>query len=334
MMEQMMEMIFAEQRFENLQDLIQILDNVVTFSFNQEDLLIIPANNVFDSEILSQQKKLYQDFGIIKDSLYALAMREPSVNMAVNKEIVSIENNFRIIDDYLSEGRVTQAKINMQLVFASANEIALFLSEVIKQLQQQLANSMPGNQNCQNPGNNPSSSSMGESMKDMQKGLQEQLEKMMQMMKDGAEGSQMDGEIGKALARQEKLQNMLQKMMNQGNVGSEANETLKQADQLLNQVKEDLLRNNISDRTINRNKEILTRLLQAENAEMERDIDEKREAETAKEQLISETAKYFENLNSNDKFEERLLRQKLLFNSYYQNRYQKYINKLDSISAP
>ena len=333
MMEQMMEAAFAEQNFENLADLLQILDNVVTFSFNQEDLLVIPSNSDFDSQILAEQKKLYQDFQIIKDSIYALALRHPSVNMTVNKEIVSIENNFRIIDQQLSESRVNQAKINQQLVFTSANNIALFLSEVIKQLQEQMANSMPGNQNCQNPGNSSQPSEMGESMKSMQQSLQDQLEKMMQMMKEGADGSQIDSEMGQALSRQEKLQEMLQRALNQGNIGSDAQETLKQADELLSQVRQDILRNNLNERTINRNQEILTRLLQAENAENERDLDERRQAETAKEQLISESIKYFENPNSNDKFEERLIRQKLILNRFYQQRYQNYINQLDSING-
>ncbi|MFA9391462.1 MAG: hypothetical protein ACERKD_16755 [Prolixibacteraceae bacterium] len=333
MMQQMKDAAFAEQNSENLAELLQILDNTITFSFNQEKLIVSNSNNDFTAQFFVDQKQLYQDFEIIKDSLYALAKREPSVNMAVNKEIVTIQQSFRKIDQDLTESRISQAKINQQIVLTSANNLALFLSEVIKNLQQQMANSMPGNQNCEKPGNNPNPNSSSNSMKSMQQGLQQQLEKMMQMMKNGENGQGMNGEMGKALSQQEKMQNMLQKMMNQGNVGSDAYETLKQAEQLLNKVREDIIRNNVSNQTVNRQKEILTRLLEAENAENERELDDKRKSNTAEEQRISETAKYFDTNLSNDNFKEKLIKQKLVLKKYYQGKYQHYINQLDSLNG-
>lgn len=333
MIQQMKDAAFAAQNAENLENLLQILDNTILFSFGQEVLINQSTNNEFNNQIFIEQKKLFRDFKVIKDSLYALAKREPSVNMVVNAEIVNIENNFRRIDRDLTENRLPQARLSQQNVLTSANNLALFLSEVIKNLQQQMASSMPGNQNCQKPGNNPNPNSQGNSLKNMQLGLQQQMEKMMQMMKEGANGQQMNNEFGKALSQQDKMQQMLQQMMNQGNVGSDAYETLKKADQLLNQVREDIMRNNISNQTINRQKEILTRLLEAENAENEREIDDKRESNTAKNQRISETAKYFDNNNSNHNFNEKLIRQKLILKKYYQKKYQEYINQLDSING-
>lgn len=333
MMKQMKDAAFAEQNSESLENLLQILDNTVVFSFNQEKLIVANSSGEFSGQLFIDQKKLFQDFQVIKDSLYALAKREPSINAAVNKEIVTIESAFRRVNDDLTENRLPNANVNQQIVLTSANNLALFLSEVIKQLQQQMASSMPGDQNCQKPGNNPNPSSMNSSMKSMQQSLQKQLEKMMEMMKLGQNGQGMPGEMGKALSQQEKMQNMLQQMMNQGNVGSDAYETLKQAEQLLNKVREDIVRNNISNQTINRQKEILTRLLEAENAENEREIDDKRKSNTAEEQRVSETAKYFDNNLSNDNFKEKIIKQKLVLKKYYQNKYQNYVNQLDSING-
>ncbi|MDA3879507.1 MAG: hypothetical protein PF436_03895 [Prolixibacteraceae bacterium] len=333
MMQQMMDAAFMKQASESLENLIQILDNTVTFSFSQEDIISIPLNNNFDHQIMNQQKKLFSDFKVIRDSLYALALRQPQINSAVNKEIVAIETSFKQIDRDFNEDRISSAKTKQQIVLTSANNLALFLSEVIKNIQQQLANSKPGNQNCQKPGNNPNPSSMGNSLKEMQKSMQQQLEKMMQMMKQGEGSQKMEGEMGKALSQQEKMRSTLQKMMNQGNVGSDAHETLKQADELLNKVREDILRNNISQNTLNRQQEIMTRLLEAENSQNERDLEEKRRSETSKEQRISESAKYFDNSSSNIKFNEQLLRKKLILKGYYQNKYQEYVNQLDSING-
>ena len=72
----------------------QILDNLVTFSFAQEKNITPVFRSDFSSIIFGQQKKLGADFEIIKDSLYSLAKREPSVDMVVNKEIVNIKSNF------------------------------------------------------------------------------------------------------------------------------------------------------------------------------------------------------------------------------------------------
>ncbi|HKM94199.1 MAG TPA: hypothetical protein VJY41_11150, partial [Prolixibacteraceae bacterium] len=331
MMQQMMDAAFNEPNFENIDDLFQILNNLIVFSFEQENVLKLPNNIEFQNDVLTGQKKLFSDFSVIKDSIYALSKREPTITSIVNKEIVNIENKFININKDHTEARMLQAKVNQQMVMTSANNLALFMSEVIKNLQQQMANSMPGNQNCQKPGNNPNPSSMGNSLKQMQKSLQQQLEKMMQMMKNGEQGSKMNGEMGKALAEQEKMKDMLQKLMNQGNVGSGAHETLKQAEQLLDKVREDIIRNNLSDNTLKRQQQILTRLLEADNAQNERDLDDKRKSTTADQKRQSETAKYFDNYNSNDKFEERLIRNKLTLNRFYQLKYQNYINQLDSI---
>jgi hypothetical protein len=333
MMQQMMDEAFKEANMENIADLMQILDNLVTFSFNQEKIIVKDFNQDFSALLYSKQKKVISDFEIIKDSLYSLAMREPSINSIVNKEIVTIKQNFKDLDNNFSQNTFSQIPVNQQNVLTSSNNLALFMSEVINNLQKQMADSKPGNQNCQKPGNNLNPNSSNSSMKNMQKSLQQQLEKMMQMMKEGNNGKSMNNELGKALSQQEKLHQMLQQMMNQGQVGSDAYETLKKADQLLNQVKDDILRNNISNSTIERQKQILTRLLEAEKAENERDIDEKRKSNTAQDQFISKSAKLFENITSNNNFEEKLIRNKLVLSNFYQRKYQKFIYQLDSING-
>ncbi|MBP7507060.1 MAG: hypothetical protein KA807_04510 [Prolixibacteraceae bacterium] len=333
MMQQMMDEAFKEANMENISDLMQILDNLVTFSFNQESIIVKDFNQEFSPLLYGKQKKVAGDFEIIKDSLYALAMREPSINSIVNKEIVTIKQNFKDLDNNFSQNSFSQIPVNQQNVLTSSNNLALFMSEVIKNLQKQMADSKPGNQNCQKPGNNPNPNSSNSSMKNMQKSLQQQLEKIMQMMKEGNQGKSMNNELGKALSQQEKLHQMMQQMMNQGQVGSDAYETLKKADQLLNQVRDDILRKNISSSTIERQKQIMTRLLEAEKAENERDIDEKRKSNTAKDQFISESAKLFENLSPNNNFEEKLIRNKLVLSNFYQRKYQKFIYQLDSING-
>lgn len=333
MIDQMIEENFAEQNMENLQDLIQILDNLVTFSFNQEKLISSTNKRNFNVLALVEQKKLVNDFTIINDSLYSLSKREPSINSQINKELFAVRTYFAGIENDFEDNAISQINVNQQKVLTSVNNLSLFLSEVIKKLQEQQANSQPGNKNCNKPGNNPNPNSMKSSMQSMQKSLQQQLEKIMQMMKQGDQGKAMQNELGKAISQQEAMHNMLQQMMNQGQVGSNAYETLKQADQLLDKVREDILRNNISNSTIERQKQIMTRLLEAEKAENERDLEEKRKSDSAKEQFLSKPNTKLDDERFQINYEEKLLKNKLILNSFYQSKFQKYMFTLDSING-
>lgn len=331
MMQQMMDQNFSEQRGENIDDLQQILENLVRFSFNQEKVIVPVSSQFFQGNTLLIQKKLSDDFKVIKDSLYALQLREPSLGTVVNKEIVTIESNFAKVEEEYSENRPYNVSRLQQVIMTSTNNLALFIEEVINQLQKQEASSSSsGNKNCNKPGSGKTPNF--NSMKQMQQAMQKQMEQMMQMMKNG-QNSGMNGELGKALSQQEMMQKMLRDMMNSGEVGSDAHETLKAADQLLNNLRNDILRNNISNETLNRQKQIMTRLLEAERAENEREKEEKRESSSAKQQFINESPKYFENTRSNNNFEERLLKDKMMLKQFYQQKYQKYIFKLDSIHA-
>jgi predicted house-cleaning noncanonical NTP pyrophosphatase (MazG superfamily) len=332
-LDEMLESLFKQQNMENLEDLMQIVDNLVRFSFNQEDLIKATANRNFNNITFGKQKNLFNDFSIIKDSLYTLSEREPSLGKPIYTEIVNIQTYFIDIDKNFRENTIGVVTVNQQKVLTSANNLALFLAELIKKMQENMANSMPGNQNCNKPGSKPNSSGMGQTMKSMQKSLQQQLEKVMQMMKNGESGNQINNELGKAISQQETMQNMLQKMMSQGQVGSSAYETMKEVDQLLNKVKEDILRKNINQSTIERQKQIMTRLLQAEKAETEREFDEQRKSETAKQQFSNKAIQQFDNKNTIDNFEEKLIKNKLLLNNYYQKKYQQYVTTLDSING-
>lgn len=333
MMQQMMDMGSQEKKGENLEDMIQILHNLVTLSFNQEEIIKIPANNFFVGDVLHKQKEIKDQFQIIQDSLYALAKREPAITTVVNEEIVTIQNHLGIIETQLSDGNNSIIKSSQQYVLTSINNLSLFMSEVIKQMQKQMANSTPGDKNCKNPGGKNPNSSSKSSMKQQQQSMQQQLEKLMQMMKEGAGSRAINNELGKALGQQEMMQEMLRQMMNENTVGSDAYETLKKADQLMEQIKQDIMKKNITNETLNRQKNIMTRLLEAENADNERGQEERRKSNTSEKQFFSNPANYFDNKNLNNNFEERLMKNKLMLQPFYQSKYQDYINQLDSLDG-
>lgn len=321
-----------ENAGEDIENLKQILDNLIILSFNQEKIINLPINDFFTKKNMDEQKQLNDYFTVISDSIYSLAVRIPAINTSVNKEIVTIKSSFILIDNELQEGSSNYIKSNQQIILTSINNLSLFFAEVVENMQKQMANQKPGQSNCNKPGNNPNPNSTS-SLKKMQEKLQKQMESLQKMLKEGNGNKKMDSEFGKTLGQQEMMQNLLQKLMNSQEVGSGAYETLKEVDKLLEKTKQDVLKKNISNETINRQKEILTRLLEAENAEMERKQDEKRKSNTAKNQYFSNPQKYFDNTNSINNFEETIIKNKLKLKAFYQGKYQNYMFQLDSLNG-
>ena len=100
----------------------------------------------------------------------------------------------------------------------------------------------------------------------------------------------------------EQMQEMLDEMKKSGMTGDDGiNQIIKDMEKL----EEDLVNKRITNQTINRNKEILSRMLKAQNAQEERDKEEKRKSEefkgSYKKRDIDEL-EYQENLKKQQEF--------------------------------
>ncbi len=290
-MQQMINANKNQENAENMEVLKQILKNLVLFSFSQENILKgisgASASDPIMREYSRQQRTLGDQSQVIRDSLYALAERSPQVGNVVNNEILSMELNLRRSVELMGEGLYPQAGVNQQLVITAANNLALFLSDVLRQMEEQMANSQPGDENCEKGGKG---GGMG-SLKQQSDNLRNQLQQMIEQMKNG-DGKKMGREMGESLMQHEMMQQMLRELMNNGSVGSDARKQLQQVDQLLEQNRRELMNKNIQQNLVQRHNQIMTRLLEAEKSEMERDQDNRRESETADDQFYSNPARY------------------------------------------
>ena len=154
----------------------------------------------------------------------------------------------------------------------SMNNQALLLDDVLQQMQENLADAMGKPQKGKGKQKAPS---LGE----LQQQLNEQINELKQSGKSGRELSE---ELAKLAAEQQRIREALKEMqekLGDGNQGS------KPGDGIIEKMEEtevDLVNKQITQKTIQRQKEILTRLLEAEDAMRERDKDEERKAETGK----------------------------------------------------
>ena len=326
-MQQMLNMNSSEQNTENIQNLRQILSNLIYISFTQEDIL--DALSSVDSkdprliQLNQEQKRIIDQSQIVKDSLYALAMRTPQISSTINNELVSMEMNLNKAASEMEDAKFREAGSSQQFVITSANNLALLLNEALENLEKMQASSQPGDQQCENPGGN------GAGMQDLKKSsesLQKQLEKMIEQMKNG-NSQGMSQELGQSLMQHEMMQQMLRDLMNNGGVGSQAKDMLQQIDQMLEQNRKELMNRSIDAETIKRQNLITTRLLEAEKAEMEREFDEKRESESA-EDFYSNPVKFFEYKEKENYSIEYLNKNSHKLNNFYNRKYKNYINNI------
>ena len=123
------------------------------------------------------------------------------------------------------------------------------------------------------------------------------------------------------------MQQLIREMINSGTVGTKTGNSLKVIDQMLEQNRIDLINKRINSEMVNRQNLILSKLLEAEKAEIERDFDDKRESKTVKDYKVSNPQGYFEYnkvLNEN----EFIKRGNYKLKGFYEQKYNSFLNQI------
>ncbi len=284
-MAQQMQSASMEQMQEDMDAMRQLLENLVNMSFDQEDLMDIIANANVNTpryvDLVQDQYKLKDDFKIIEDSLQALAKRVFQIESFVTEKVTEIKKNMKDGIDQLEERKKPQAGVNQQKVMKNVNDLALMLSEVLEQMQQQMANSMPGSQMCNKPGGKGGKGSVP---KDKITNAQQQLGNQMKQMKEAMQKGQKMGsskEFAQMAAKQAALRKALRELQQEKQQQGKGSKELQEIIDQMNKVETDLVNKRLNNETLKRQQEILTRLLEAEKADREREYDNKRKSEAA-----------------------------------------------------
>lgn len=323
------------QNAENYEDLKMVLDNILKFSFQEETLIQsltgLRSNDPDLKEISRQQKKLSDDFIVIRDSLFSISKRNPKIASIVDKEISSIIKDIQNVLNNIEMGNISSASVNCQYIMTSANNLALILSESIEEMDSMMQSNGSGSGQCKKK--KPGKPGM-DGLKGQQESFKNQLQKMIDQIKSGQQpgkGNKSSEQIGKMLAEQELMQQQLQELINSSGIGSKASEILKDVQKFLDDNRRDLLFNNFNQQFLQRQQLITTRLLEAEKAEKERELDEQRESKENKLDLISNPKSIFEYNKENIIFNENLLMQDFNLNLFYKEKHKQYIQNLNSM---
>lgn len=272
-----------EKQIENIETLREILENLLNLSFSQEDLINKTRKTKTSSsefiKLVQIQKKLSDDSKIIEDSLFALSKRVVQIQEKINSEISLIKENMIESTKKLEERVIKKSTEKQQFVMTSTNNLALLLSEILKNMQLDLSK-MPSKckkpKNCNNPQkcNNPSMSEL----KKAQKELNEKIKKG----KGKGKGKDGKGEMSsKKLMELAKKQGLIKSGLESlekenGELGNS-----KMLDKIKEQMEEneyDIINNNISNKTFERLDKIIDKFIDFEKAEKEKGEDEKRES--------------------------------------------------------
>jgi hypothetical protein len=288
-MQMQMEAGEMEQMQEDMKALRQLLENLVTLSFDQEDLVDEFGSTVVNTPryiaLVQNQFKLKDDFRLIEDSLTALAKRIVQIEAFVTEKATEVKENLKKSINNLEERQLSDANNTQRITMKNVNDLALMLNESMNQMQQQMAGMMAGSQMCKKPGGQGQGKSGNVPVDKITEGQNELNKEMKGMMEGKQKGNKPSSkEFAQAAAKQSALRKALQEMQNSKLEKGQGSKELQEAINQMDKIEIDLVNKRLNNEMLKRQQEIITRLLEADKADREREYDNKRKAEVAKEQ--------------------------------------------------
>ena len=336
-----------KQKGEDMESIRLLLENLITLSFNQESILkdftSLSTNDPSYKSKGRLQRSLMDDFKLVEDSLLRLAKRQASIATFIDKEINTINENFNSSIEAIDEHQKNRITTYLQFAMTGINNLALLLNESLQNMQSEMNADGKGDGSCPNP--KPGKSGSGGDVDDMKEMLKKQLEKLEKAkqqggkkpgdkpggsLPNGKEGQGMSGkEIAKMAAQQSALRQRLEQLKKElNNDGKGSGNKLNPLIKSLEQQEKDLINRTKNSDLIKRQKEILTRLLESEEALREKGFDEKRQSKSGKDYKNS-------NLKSINEYNQKKLKQidliktiEPVYKKYYKDKSSSYFNEV------
>ncbi|TCI92122.1 DUF4175 family protein [Tenacibaculum sp. M341] len=355
-MQQSMQMMSSEMEEENMEDLRSIVENLITFSFDQENLMDDFSNTTSShpsfGKNLRKQYQLKTYFEHIDDSLFVLSMRVPDISSDIQDHLANAHYNLDQSLENFTESRFRNGISNQRYVMTSANELADMLSNTLDAMQNPNPSSGQGK-----GGKGKDSFSLPDIiqkqedlMKQMQKGMQqkgkegdpkdgkngkkgeqkgEESGKNGQNGQNGKDGEQknedLNGELYKIYKEQSELRQQLEDAINKN--GKEGNGQAKKALKEMEQLENEILEKGFTQGTLQRMQRLNYELLKLDKATFQQGRDKKRKS-------TSNLIQYNKNRAEEIKFKKQfynqteiLNRQSLPLKQQYKKKVQEYFKR-------
>lgn len=194
-MEKEMDSSDKEQQEEDIKALRQLLENLVSLSYEQESLTADFSKTDIQAprfvNLTKEEHRLKDNFKLIQDTLEALSKRVVEIESFVSEKVTEINGNFAKSLDLLEDRNSQEASVNQGRIMKNLNDLAVMLSETMNQKQKQCNSTCnkPGNKACKKPGkaNKPGKSGKVPSDKiaQGQMKLTDEMKKMHDQIKQG-----------------------------------------------------------------------------------------------------------------------------------------------------
>lgn len=316
----------------DLDALRDILENLIKASFDQEQIMNdFKGVSLQDPRYVGlgqQQLKLMDDAKIIEDSLYSLANRVIQIQSFITRELNDMKIYMNESVQAIRDRHIGVVAAKQQFSMTSMNNLALMLSDVFKQMQDQMAMamSMPGSGKNKKPGDS-------QGARELQQKLNDQLKQMGEGKGKGENGKGMSEQLARMAAEQAQLRKMIQDILNEKkgtDIGNKIGNELKEIMDMMDKSETDMVNKRVNPQLINRNNQIMTRLLESEKAMREQDEDDQRKGETAKTNERKPPAAFEQYIRDKEKQTELLRSVPPTFSPYYKREVDAYFKKYQS----
>lgn len=273
---QMQSSMQGSQMQVNLSGLRRALSDVLTLSQGQESLRQRLRTNVSEAPSLREnareQVELSEGLSMVIDSLQTLAKNIPQLSRETQRLSGQALREMGAATEAMSERSAGEASGYQTAAMMNLNELALMLSEVLDQLMNQ-SGSGSGQGNMQQ---------MVQQMQQMA-GQQQQLNQQVQEFLNDMQGNRLSSDMQQRLQQMGAQQQAIKRQLDQlrrnpearGNLLGDLDRIAEQMDETINELE----RRQVEPRTIERQRQILQRLLDAQRSLNERGRERRREAQ-------------------------------------------------------
>ncbi|MFT5515759.1 MAG: hypothetical protein ACI80V_001887 [Rhodothermales bacterium] len=267
----------------NTAGLRRALDDVLGLSQDEENLRAEVQGLATDSPRLrdtaQQQLRLSEGLATVTDSLQSLARSIPQMSRDVQVHAGEAIREMSDATQSMTDRSARRASGHQKGAMTHLNELALMLADLLDQM-------MSGS----GSGGNMSMEQMMEQLQNMS-GQQQMLNQQVQQLLNDMQGNRLSQDVQERLrqlgGQQEKIRQDLRKLSRERSARSNALGDLEKIADQMQETIEEMQEHRVSSRTVQRQQEILTRMLEASKSMQERGREKRRESQSA-DQLLRE----------------------------------------------
>ncbi len=342
----------AEKEEEDAAMLRQILDNLLSFSFSEEQTMShfksLKRNSPSYNKNLKQQQDLRLQFQHVDDSLFALGMRNPKISELITVEVGNVHYNINKAVENLVESNISKGVYHQQYTVSSANKLADMLSESLNNMQMSMKSSGKGKGKPKKGKGSGEGMQLpdiikkqGELAEKAKKGGDKKGDKPGSKPGDGKDGKSLDkgktgkegeggddgegsaGEIMKIYQEQKQLRDALQKELNERGLNPEGQNALNAMKDIEKQLLNKGFKNDVLQKMLNLKQE----LLKLDKAVQIQGEEQKRQSDVARRQFSNNATNVPTAVKDYMNSIEILNRQSLPLQKPFDNKVQEYFKK-------